>query len=163
MNPINASQHTERIVNPDQEEKEEEKKIERTLRPKTLEGFIGQQHIKEPLDIAMQAAEKRKEPIEHVLLYGNPGRGKTTLAHIIAKEMDAVIVIGGRSSSNTKQLWKIAKDQNPNTIWIEDPSEVKSDENKEFLRRAKSIGIISGASTSPDDINMVRKMIESSD
>ncbi|MBT3356029.1 4-hydroxy-3-methylbut-2-enyl diphosphate reductase [bacterium] len=84
-------------------------------------------------------------------------------AFVIAKEMDAVIVIGGRSSSNTKQLWKIAKDQNPNTIWIEDPSEVKSDENKEFLRRAKSIGIISGASTSPDDINMVRKMIESSD
>ncbi|MBT3418962.1 MAG: Holliday junction branch migration DNA helicase RuvB [Candidatus Magasanikbacteria bacterium] len=93
MNPINTSQHTERIVNPDQEEKEEEKKIERTLRPKTLEGFIGQQHIKEPLDIAMQAAEKRKEPIEHVLLYGNPGLGKTTLAHIIAKEMDAHIRI----------------------------------------------------------------------
>lgn len=61
--------------------------IETTLRPQTLNEFVGQMHIKTPLAIAIEAAQKREEPIEHVLLYGNPGLGKTTLAHIIAREM----------------------------------------------------------------------------
>ena len=71
----------------------EEIKNEVHLRPKTLIDFIGQDHIKEPLSISMQAAQKRSEPIEHVLLYGNPGLGKTTLAHIIASEMNGNINI----------------------------------------------------------------------
>ena len=61
--------------------------IEITLRPQTLADFVGQAHIKEPLSISIEAAKKREEPIEHVLLYGNPGLGKTTLANIIAREM----------------------------------------------------------------------------
>lgn len=66
---------------------EEEIKLEITLRPQELENFVGQEQIKQNLSIAIQAAKKRTEPIEHVLLYGNPGLGKTTLAHIIAREM----------------------------------------------------------------------------
>ena len=62
-----------------------------TLRPKTLLEFVGQREIKENLEILMGAAQKRTEPIEHVLLYGNPGLGKTTLAHIIAHEMGTSI------------------------------------------------------------------------
>ena len=65
--------------------------IDFTLRPKTLPEFIGQDDIKKNLVILMEAAKSRKEPIEHVLLYGNPGLGKTTLAHIISLEMGASI------------------------------------------------------------------------
>lgn len=81
----------DRIVQPHAEA--EEATVEFTLRPQTLTEFIGQAHIKDSLDISLQAANARKEALEHVLLYGNPGLGKTTLASIIAKEMDAHIVI----------------------------------------------------------------------
>lgn len=68
-------------------EKPEDKTLDLTLRPGTLKEFIGQDKIKENLKIFMDAAKKRGEPLEHVLLHGPPGIGKTTLAHIIAHEM----------------------------------------------------------------------------
>ena len=60
---------------------------ENVLRPKTLEGYVGQSKVKENLKVYMNAAKQRGEALEHVLLYGAPGLGKTTLAHIIAGEM----------------------------------------------------------------------------
>lgn len=70
---------------------DDDQKIDLTLRPKNLDEFIGQNNIKQGLKIFMQAAKNRAEALEHTLLYGSPGLGKTSLAHIIAKEMQANI------------------------------------------------------------------------
>ena len=71
----------------------EESDYEINLRPKTLDEYIGQEKVKDNLDVYMQAALKRNEPLDHVLLYGPPGLGKTTLAGIIANTMGSQIRI----------------------------------------------------------------------
>src|SRR5438128_4196853 len=70
---------------------EEEASFELSLRPRVLAEYIGQQGVKDNLDVAIEAARKRGEPLDHVLLYGPPGLGKTTMANVIANEMGAQI------------------------------------------------------------------------
>ncbi|HCJ67418.1 MAG TPA: Holliday junction branch migration DNA helicase RuvB [Elusimicrobia bacterium] len=69
----------------------EEEKIDITLRPKTLDEFVGQDKLKDNLRIFIQAAKQRKEPLDHCLFYSPPGLGKTTLAYIIAHELNVNI------------------------------------------------------------------------
>ena len=70
----------------------EEAQVERQLRPRRLGEYVGQQEAVESLRVSVEAARQRSEPMDHVLLYGPPGLGKTTLAHILAVEMGTEIV-----------------------------------------------------------------------
>lgn len=71
----------------------DEQVIEVTLRPQRFSDYIGQEHLKKNLKLAIEAAKKRGEPVDHVLLYGPPGLGKTTMATVIANEMGASIKV----------------------------------------------------------------------
>ena len=71
--------------------REEDRELEPKLRPATLESYIGQESVKENMRVFIQAAKQRKEALDHVLLYGPPGLGKSTLSNIIANEMDVNI------------------------------------------------------------------------
>ena len=82
----------ERIISPELENVIEER-LENSLRPKTLDEYIGQDKVKENMKIYIEAAKKRGEPLDHVLLYGPPGLGKTTLSNIISNEMHSNIKI----------------------------------------------------------------------
>lgn len=73
--------------------REEDSGLDLSLRPRKMEEYIGQSRVKENLEIFIQAARERREPLDHVLLYGPPGLGKTTLAHIIAVELGVQIRI----------------------------------------------------------------------
>ena len=80
----------ERIVDTSaHDDDSDEQVIELTLRPQTFADYIGQEHLKKNLQLAIAAAKKRGEPVDHVLLYGPPGLGKTTMATVIANEMGA--------------------------------------------------------------------------
>lgn len=70
---------------------DEERSIENVLRPQTLDEYVGQEKMKESLRICIEAAKQRGEALDHAIFYGPPGLGKTTIAHIIAKEMGAAL------------------------------------------------------------------------
>lgn len=84
------SESPSRLINPDARPDD---RLDQALRPKQLSDVIGQDHVKENLSILIDAARKRREPLDHVLFYGPPGLGKTTFSHVLANEMGVAIKI----------------------------------------------------------------------
>jgi len=105
----------ERLV--DGDPASDERTFEQSLRPQLLAEYIGQTRIKSNLGVFIEAARQRKDPLDHALLYGPPGLGKTTLAHVIAREMDAPIrVTSGPAIEKSGDLAAILTNLQPGEV-----------------------------------------------
>ncbi|MSU75969.1 Holliday junction branch migration DNA helicase RuvB [Patescibacteria group bacterium] len=109
------SESAERLLNAS--DNENDQALDLALRPKSIKEYVGQGDIKESLSILIEAARKRKEPIDHLLLYGPPGLGKTTLAGVIAHETGASLsTTSGPAIERAGDLASILTNLGPNDV-----------------------------------------------
>jgi Holliday junction DNA helicase RuvB len=119
MEIIPEQQEHEHVLAPQAES--DEGRFDNALRPRQLTEFVGQEKLRENLGIFIEAAKKRGEPVEHVLLYGPPGLGKTTLAHIIAGEVGANIrTTSGPALERVGDIAAILTNLEPNDVLFVD-------------------------------------------
>ena len=146
-----------RIVTPDYSVQDSDAEL--SLRPKTLNEYIGQEKVKENMNIFIQAAKKREEPLDHVLLYGPPGLGKTTLSGIIANEMQVNIrVTSGPAIEKPGDLAALLTNLAPNDILFIDEIHRLSRSVEEVLYPAMedyALDIIIGKGPSARSIRIV--------
>ena len=139
-------QFEERMVTP--REVEEDREAEVTLRPQTLVEYIGQDKVKENLAVYIEAAKRRGDPLDHVLLYGPPGLGKTTLSSIIAHEMGVNLrVTTGPAIEKAGDLAAILTNLQPNDVLFIDEIHRLNRQVEEILYPAledQAIDIIMG-------------------
>ncbi len=96
---------------------EQDEILDNSIRPETIDEYIGQQEVKENIKVFVEAAKLRKEPLDHVLLYGPPGLGKTTLAYIIARELGSHLkTASGPSIEKTGDLAAILSSLEPGDV-----------------------------------------------
>lgn len=123
----------ERIVTSEPLNPEEEKQ-QVTLRPSSLGDYVGQKELKGKLEVALEAARRRGEAVEHLLFYGPPGLGKTTLAHIVATEMNSrIFVTSGPALQRTGDLMGILSNLGDNDVLFIDEIHRLSPIIEEFL------------------------------
>ena len=112
----------------------QDENLDSTLRPKTWDGYVGQEKVKKNIKIIIEAAKQRKEPIEHLLFYGGSGLGKTTISHIIANELEANIrVIAGPTIEKVGDLAAILTNLNQGDVLFIDEAHRINKLIEEFL------------------------------
>ena len=142
----------------DAQAKQEEKEAERSLRPRSFDEYIGQTEVKENLKVFISAAKQRKESLDHVLLHGPPGLGKTTLAGIIAAEMGVNIrITSGPAIEKPGDLAALLTNLNENDILFVDEIHRLNRAVEEILYPAMedyAIDIIIGKGPSANSIRL---------
>ena len=132
--------------------------LENSLRPRYLKDYIGQEKIKEILSIYIEAAKQRKEPLDHLLFYGPPGLGKTTLAGIIANEMGADIrIVSGPAIEIPGEIAAIIRRLNEGDVLFIDEIHRLNKPVEETMYSAMedfSIDVVTGKGTAADTIHI---------